>query len=293
MPETLTPVSQYNNTNPTIAEPGDIGGMQTGPAPMKPVLQKVFDRVAFALLAVSGALVWSEELSVESVVSSSNFAVRIGAIQSVVIAAADGATYDVFFYAGGTIGASKIEGTPGSLDADSWYYVYAIPGASPGAACDFEISLTAPRANRVFKTGSGFAYQSRRYLGCFRTDGAGSPIYMSAARGHCRWLTAPAARAALSTGSAIAATSVACAAYAPPHARMLCVTTLATETGAAPATYSLYETTTAAAQAFHQVPASQSTTNGAELICTSAQAIAYLCSTVDVDLTIYVDGWRE
>lgn len=270
MSSNVTDVSAF--TSPVVI-PAD--GDTRNAASVNAAFQALSDRARFLLNASVGQLLWNARLRVDAV--TAGIGVYVGVIESLLIGTS------LLTQAA----EAEVAGSLPLAGLSSWYYVYAYDNAGTLA---LQASLDAPDAALVWKSTGDLTH---RYLGCFRTDGAGSPIYMSAARGHCRWLTAPAARAALSTGSAIAATSVACAAYAPPHARLLCVTTLATETGAAPATYSLYETTTAAAQAFHQVPASQSTTNGAELICTSAQAIAYLCSTVDVDLTIYVDGWRE
>jgi hypothetical protein len=270
MATNLTDVSAF--TSPVIA-PAD--GDTRNAASITQGEQPLADRTRFLLNASVGQLLWNARIRVAAV--TTGIGVYIGAVESLLIGTS------LLTQAAET----EVTGTIPLAGVSSWYYVYAYNNAG---ALALQVSLDAPDAALCWKSSGDLTH---RYLGAFRTDGSGNPIYMTSSRGHCRWMTAPAARAALSAGSAIAATSVACAAYAPPHARLLCVTTLATETGAAPATYSLFETTSGAAQALHQVPASQSTTNGAELVCTAAQAVAYVCSTVDVDLTIYVDGWRE
>ena len=270
MSTNLTDVAAF--TSPVVAP--EAGDPRTA-ASVVAAVQPLADRTRWLLGAVAGYLQWSGRLRVGA--ATTGLGVYVGAIDAAVIGTS------VLSQAAET----EVAGSLPLASVSSWYYVYAYDNAG---ALALQASLDAPDAARTWKsTGDG----THRYLGCFRTDGAGAPIYLSTTRGTTRWLTAPAARAALSAGNATSATSVACAAYAPPHARLVCVSTLATESGAAPATYSLFETTTGAAQVQHRAPASQSVSHSAELVCTSAQAVAYLCSTTDVALTVYVDGWRE
>lgn len=268
-----TVLTESDTFSPTVTGPDD--GDTRNAASVNSAFQSLANRTRRLLNASVGQILWNGRLRVAAV--TAGIGVYVGAIESLMVGER------LISQAAET----EVAGSLPLAGLSSWYYVYAYDSTG---VLTLQYSLDAPDASLTWKSTGDLTH---RYLGAFRTDGSGNPIYMSSARGHCRWMTAPAARTALPAGNAIAATSVACAAYAPPHARLLCVTTLATETGAAPATYSLFETTSGAAQALHQAPASQSTTNGAELVCTSAQAIAYLCSTVDVDLTIYVDGWRE
>lgn len=268
-----TVLTESDTFSPTVTGPDD--GDTRNAASVNSAFQSLANRTRRLLNAAVGHLLWNGRLRVAAV--TTGIGVYVGAVESVVIGER------LLSQAAET----EVTGSIPLAGLSSWYYVYAYDNAG---ALALQVSLDAPDAALVWKSTGDLTH---RYLGCFRTDGSGNPIYMSTSRGTCRWMTAPAVRAALSAGSATSATSVACAAYAPPHARLLCVTMLTMETGAAPATYSLSETTTGAVQVLHQVPASQSTTHAAELVCTSAQAIAYLCSTGDVDLTIYVDGWRE
>ncbi|MDB4929449.1 MAG: hypothetical protein JWM10_1933 [Myxococcaceae bacterium] len=269
-----TVLTESNTFSATVTGPDD--GDARNAASVNSAFQSLANRTRRLLNAATGELRWNGRLRVGAAVAG--LGVFVGPVQSLAIGTA------LLSQAGAE---TEVAGSLPLAGLSSWYGVYAYDNAGVLA---LQVSLDPRDETGVWKsTGLG----THRYLGSFRTDGAGAPIALSAVHGHYRWLTAPASRTALSAGSATAATSVACAAFAPPHARLLCLSTLAVETGASPATASLFETTTGAAQTILRAPASTSVSQSVELACTSAQAVAYLCSTVDVDLSLYVDGWRE
>jgi hypothetical protein len=306
MSETLTAVSQYNNTDPTIPEPGELGGMQTGPAPMKPVLQKIVDRILFARDAVVATLGWSGDFSVDPGGSASTFAVNVGAIGSVVLATSTG--YVVRAATAATIGASKIAGG-GNLGADSWYYVYAYESSG---SVDYEIATTAPSAARRTKTGD----PTRRYLGCFRTDSTGAPFPLRAVHGRYLYrrsaissvasaLASDGLRALNDTGTHAAA-SLDLSSRLPPHARVALlngeiVATSSGTSGVASLNLFAANDTTAVG---HGITANASAVSGdtsrnsslADVETTSAQAIRYSVTntgSVLVAYTLDVMGWCE
>lgn len=219
MGSAISTTAQFGELPTNRPDDLDDAYMDGGPTPLWPILQALLDRSEFTLLGVSGALVWSGDFGVRTGGSNAAFTLDIGAIQSLVLVAEAGGTYDAYFYAGGTITQTKVEGG-GNLANSSWYYVYAKPGG--GGICDFEITTVAPRTNRVFKTGSGTAYQSRRYLGCFKTTSAGAPIPCRAHRGRYTYLEG--APGAVSTTTATATTAgyvtYSLAALVPPHSRV-------------------------------------------------------------------------
>jgi hypothetical protein len=222
MAQIVTEDPTFDNSTalPQRGNDGDDIFMDGGSAPQWPLWQRLYDRTAFALLGVSGTLVWSGDFGVRTGGSNAAFTLDIGAIQSLVLVAEDGSSYDAYFYAGGTITQAKVLGG-GNLANSTWYYVFAKPGG--GGICDFEITTVAPRTNRVFKTGSGFAFQSRRYLGCFPTDSSGNPIALKATRGRYLYRDTDVNAAPFASGSTSATwdTPVSLAPMIPPHANFV------------------------------------------------------------------------
>lgn len=271
MPANITDVDAFTTT---VVAPVD--GDARNAASVTQGLQPLANRTRLLLNASAGELRWSGRLRVGAV--GTGLGVYVGPVQSLVIGTSrlsqSGAETEV-------AGSLPLAGV------SSWYGVYAYDNAGTLA---LQVSLDARDETGVWKsTGVG----THRYLGSFRTDGSGNPIAMEAVCGSYRWLTAPAARTALSTGTSTSAASVACAAYAPPHARLLCVSTLLHETGGAGnGVGSLGQTTSGAVLAQLRSPTSGNATQSLDLPCTSAQAISYSVNSYS-ELSLYVDGWRE
>lgn len=216
MTATITPVSQHDSATLTRAVAGERMMMDGGASPLATILQKFADRCEFAKDGVAFSRpAWSESLYVASGGTNASFTVGIGAISTVVTYRSGTTTYKTFAYAGGTIGASKIQGG-GNLANSTWYYVYCYDNAG---ALDFEISTVAPNANLCTKG----ADSTRIYLGCFPTLSTGAPIPLRMKRGRYVYNFAGCAVAdtrALNAGSATANTAVDLAPWVPLHTQV-------------------------------------------------------------------------
>lgn len=145
-----------------------------GPVGSAPLWRKLYDSLRALRDGTLGRLEWSGDFAVSGS-AANNFTVEIGAISCAWVY--DGTNYVPLAYAGGTINQSSVFGGGGTLTAAvDWWHVYLYSNAGTAA---FEISTTAPLDNRVFKTGDN----TRRYLGCFRTNTSGVPISVRASRG--------------------------------------------------------------------------------------------------------------
>lgn len=229
MTAAITPVSQHDGATITRAVAGERMMMDGGGAPLATILQKLVDRCELAKDAVAfGRAEGASSFSVDPGGSNSSFTVRIGAISRVVTYRSGTTTHKVFSYAGGTIGASKIQGG-GNLANSDWYYVYAYDNAG---SLDFEISQTEPNANLCIKSGDS----TRVYLGCFPTLSTGAPVPLRASRGRYVYRASGNATAdarVLNNGSATSNTAVSLADRIPDHARLATVRAEATNTAAA------------------------------------------------------------
>ncbi len=238
MTATITPVSQHNGATLTRAVAGERVMMDGGAAPIATLLQAFADRCELAKDGIAfGRPSWAESLYVASGGTNAVFTVGIGAISKVITYRSGTTTYKVFAYAGGTIGASKIEGG-GNLANSTWYYVYCYDNAG---ALDFEISITAPNANLCTKG----ADSTRIYLGCFRTLSTGAPIPVRMKRG--RYLynysgSAVADTRALNAQSATSNTAVDLAAWVPPHTQVATIRAEVVSTSGASINYAYIRT---------------------------------------------------
>jgi hypothetical protein len=187
--------------------------MDAGGAPQWPLWSRLYDRTAHHEAALFGALAWNGDFSVDAGGSNSSFTIRIGAINAVNVYGASASK--VLSYAGGTIGASKIQGG-GNLANSDWYFVYAYNNAG---TIDFEISTTEPNASRTLKNGDN----TRVYLGCFPTLSTGAPVPLRASRGRYVYRVGGCAVADLKVLDGLSDTSytaVDCARLIPAHARL-------------------------------------------------------------------------
>ena len=230
MTATITPVSQHNGATLTRAVAGERVMMDGGGAPIATLLQAFADRCEFAKDGVAFSRpAWSESLYVASGGTNSSFTVGIGAISHVQTYRSGTTTHKAYAYAGGTIGASKIQGG-GNLANSTWYYVYCYDNAG---ALDFEISTVAPNANLCTKG----ADSTRIYLGCFPTLSTGAPIPLRMKRGRYLYNFSGSAAAdtlALNAGTATVDTAVDLAAWVPLHSQVATIRAyLVSTTGAA------------------------------------------------------------
>lgn len=295
MTTNITPVSQHDGATLSRNVDGEDAYMDGGSAPLGTVLQKLADRAEFAKDATAFSRpAWSESLYVASGGTNSSFTVGIGAISHVQTYRSGTTTHKVYAYAGGTIGASKIEGG-GNLASSTWYYVYAYDNAG---SLDFEISTTAPNANICIKSGDS----TRIYLGCFRTLSTGAPIPMRMKRG--RYLynfsgSAVADTRALNAGTATSDTAVDLAGLVPLHSQMATIRAELVSTTGAAINYAYINTEgeSGADEVYLTVPAVNAASASAifDIITDADQDVAYRVTnnTSAPTLTLFVHGFYE
>lgn len=212
MSHTITPVVQYDAAAITLPDDGDANTIES----LDPAFQKLADRAQFGLSGVASRIQWAETVTVDANGSSTVFAVHVGGIQMIALARVDG-TYRLAFAAAATLTASHLE-SGSALGNDEWRYIYAYdPGDGTVA---YQLSTTAPTASLTYKSGAGgFVY---RYLGCFRTSGAGAPLPQSTV-GRFTVYSQPfvgGANAATGTGPTSGFAALSLATRVPPHARV-------------------------------------------------------------------------
>lgn len=241
MPD-ITSVPQYTADVPLRPGPGQIAGMETGPAPMAPLLQLAFDRIHYARGAVWGQFVWSDQFGVDAAPAPTNavFAVRVGTIEALTLRDAATVWRPYNTAAETVLTVAHVEGAPANLTANSFYYCYAWSDSAAPGAVKFQLStvppteLGAPSVLRGYKRGESANF---RYVGCFPTDSSGAPVPLHACCGRTTYrfsATASPVLRALPAGTAVAWTDVPLAAWVPPHARVAAVKLDYTAGGAGP-----------------------------------------------------------
>lgn len=165
MPVAITPVVQFTTTNPTRPIPGEKIGMETGPAPLAPLLQTLVDRDNYAWAQVSTLMPYCGEIEI----TAANLVVP-----PVAISVLTGGVWKVF----STVGAS-IPLTPLAAVADEWRYAYLFDN---GGVLDVQFSADAPDATRTWKS-TGIS--THRYLCPIRMSSvAGAAVPMVGRYGH-------------------------------------------------------------------------------------------------------------
>ncbi len=193
-----------------------------------------------------------------------------------------------------TIGSAQLEGGGGFANS-TWYYVYAYDNSGVLA---FQISTTVPDASLVYKN----ATTSHRYLGCFRTNGAGNILAFRCVNGRFRYRVGDAnttltALRGLDNGQSTSEVNVSLAALVPPHAKLLHLRAeIVRVSGAATSgAGSIYSTTgaTDAQTIYYLHAASEKRVLGVQVDMNATNGIYYLVSSGDLGLTLYVLGWDE
>lgn len=198
MPTTLTESASYDDV--IVPADGDLAGADSGAQPIKNSFQRAANRDAYISQNLHGVLVSRAELRGEGA--------------TVVVAPfrvwASGRLY--------TKAQTNIALL--GLTANVWYYVYAYVS---GGVLTIEHVTTAPDPATGYATKSGAGGDTRVYLGCFYTLTTASCRPFRAVDGRYTWARGQGGlsytnfvvvNAATNTGW----TSVAMAAWAPPHA---------------------------------------------------------------------------
>lgn len=195
MPTDLTEVSQFTANVPTPDDGEDVDA-----ASVIQFAQPLADRTQYLKNLVPN-YAW---IGRRSLYALSNGHVWAGIVGGVII--------------GGKLlsNGSETDLGTGPWASNTWQYVYVYDDAGAPA---FEVSTTAPLGHLMFKNGVA----TRRYVGCFRTDGSGVPVPMRYSDGQCTYRISSIASPAYAyynvTGPASFA-DLSLAAWVPPHARV-------------------------------------------------------------------------
>lgn len=270
MPANLTDVSDF--TSPVVAP---VAGDARTAASVTQGLQPLADRTRFLLDAAVGRLAWNGRVRVGA--ATTGIGVYLGAIDALLIGTS----------VLGQAAETEVAGSLPLAALSTWHYLYGYDNAG---ALGLQVSTDPPDASLTWKSTGDLTH---RYLGCFRTDGSGNPIYCNAVRGEYQWMNAPAAREPLAAGAATSATNVVCSAYAPPHARLLRLRLRTADTTGADRTSSILPTGTGVTIDTGEAPANAFGVRYAEVPCDAAQSFDYLVSSADARLKVNVHGWRE
>ncbi|MBL8600361.1 MAG: hypothetical protein JNK72_00410 [Myxococcales bacterium] len=218
MPTTITPANGFDTaTAITRPAPGERVGMETGPSPLAPLLQRFVDRDETLRLGLLGQMAGGDRMSVDPGGTSTVFTVRVSPIRAALIKDATNGAWRGVSLSAQTLGLSATAGPLAALAADTWYYITL---AAEAGVPRLYINVFGPDDSLVWEAGMQDIF---RYIGCFRTDAAGAPIPMRMHRGQYLYdfsATTPGGPLrVLNAGSATSFTAVSCAALVPPHAR--------------------------------------------------------------------------
>lgn len=200
MPTNVTEVSQFTTNVPV---PND--GENANAASLLQAIQPLADRSQYLKNAIPELAC----LSRRSLYAPGDGTVRNDGLRVVL----SGKLYTL---AAGNLGVT-------GLASNTFYYVYVYVS---GGALVTEYSTTAPDDSLCFKTGDA----TRRYVGCFVTEGSGAPVPMRYSDGECLYrrsavLGSPDKLGVLGTPTGTpwntlsTWTDIPCSALVPPHAR--------------------------------------------------------------------------
>ena len=168
---------------PTPQVPVVLPDLPDGPAMNAAHDRAVVDLLAYTKLTTSGAIDGRRYLRVEGT-SSTVFAVYTGIILAATLKES-GLAPKALAADPSTLTLADVAGLPAALSASHWYYVYL---KVSGGVVGFEIvdggsfesptSAAMPDTSLHYKNASATDL-SRRYLGCFPTNGSGVPRWLS------------------------------------------------------------------------------------------------------------------
>ena len=171
MPDTsYTPTAQMSAGDPALRD---------GPPSNAPLEREALDNRRYARGAVWGQLVWSGQATFGGTAASP--VVTVGVVEAVTLCTGNGTstgTWKPYFTSAvATLGISDVDGAPGSLSANTRYFVYA--WSDGGSSVRWQISTSPPTESgtptvlRRWKRGQTANY---RYVCTFVTDGSGNPV---------------------------------------------------------------------------------------------------------------------
>jgi hypothetical protein len=197
----------------------------------------MLDAKQYIRAGLAGLLVWEGTMLVSGTILLPF--IQIGPITAVSLYSSTTTGWHTFSSGVVNLGVGNIEGAPGTLALDTWYYVYvyATPGGSP--TLGYEISTFPPHAAGVigykerYKQGQTNNYL---FLGSFRTNGVGDPLPMAKRAGVCTYALGHGATGATNLPpitSAVYAATTTLPNFIPPHANQVNVRVTGVANGAA------------------------------------------------------------
>lgn len=294
MPHTLIETPEHSTADVELPDNGEANGIES----IEATFQELLNRSGLAIAGVAGLMLGADEFAVEPGGSSSSFTITVGGVKGLVLPDDGGSSYKGYIYTGSpTINQTKLVGG-GSLANSTWYYVFAFPDGAGGL--DFEITTTAPRASRIHKSGSGFAASSRRYLGCFPTDGSGNPLALRAVRGRYLFVEPDDIVSSVHTANTSTYATANLATRVPPHSRHALVRARFTRTPDASNVLMAYAlrtpgaTNPSFAPVLVKVPSlSDSDLRQAQVLLSSTRTLEYATTANDCSLDLAVAGFQE
>ncbi len=294
MPHNLTETPEHSTADVALPDNGEADGIES----IEAAFQELLNRSGLAIAGVAGLMLGADEFAVETGGSASAFTITVGGVKGLVLPDDGGSSYKGYIYIGTpAIDETKLVGG-GSLASSTWYYVYAFPDGSGGL--DFEITTTAPRASRIHKAGSGFAASSRRYLGCFPTDGSGNPLALRAVRGRYLFADPDDVVSGVHTANVATYSTASLATRIPPHSRHALVRAHFTRTPDASNILMGYAlrtpgaTNPSFAPVLVKVPSLvERDVRQAEVLLSSTRTLEYATTANDCSLDLAVAGFQE
>lgn len=228
MPLTYAPTARVLDADPPLPD-----GTPSGYAAWTSML----DAKQYIRAGLAGLLVWEGTMLVSGTALLPF--IQIGPITAVSLYSSTTTGWHTFSSGVVNLGVGNIEGAPGTLALNTWYYVYvyATPGGSP--TLGYEISTFPPHAAGVIGYKERYKQgQTNNYLllGSFRTNGAGNPYPLVKRAGVCTYAIGHGAAGA--TGlplitSAVYAATTTLPNFIPPHANAVDVMVYGIANGAA------------------------------------------------------------
>jgi hypothetical protein len=265
--------------------------MDTGAAPLMPVLQHLYDAAGALRLGLLGQMAGGDRMSVDPGGTSTVFAVRVSQIRSVLIQQPSGPWRALSTTGETVLTIADVDGAPANLGSDEWYYVYAY--AVGDATARLYITTDPPDDALVWEaTSPGL----RRYIGCFCTNASGAPLPVSKRGNRYEYDFGAIGNTditrVLNAGVSTSFAAVACGAVVPQHVNNVRLR-LDFAPNAAGNTYQIRRT---GASTFHKVGTASSTqthTDEIETLTNSSVQFDYLVSTASASLTARVLGFCE
>ena len=180
-----------------------------------------------------------------------------------------------------TIGTAQLE-TGNSYAASTWYYIYIFINQGQTA---FQISVVPPTASNMYKQGG----DTHKYIGCFRTNGAGAILKFYANRGRYLYMDVT---PQLQNGNSTVEFPVSLTSVVPPTSR---VCSLLAQLNNADNTDGYTRLSTYFGGAYYQYTAFAQRSNSFNILSQVAPDgnIRYLTSVPQVDLSLTVLGYEE